>query len=106
MRTRTKVRLFTRVVQSFVHGSISWKLDKDVKRAITHWTALCTHRITGKTVHEESENPLVKMVQWIQYWQNQKVGIACSVYLDSHSFRNCVNSGQDHHLLSSPGAPR
>jgi hypothetical protein len=45
-----------------------------VKRAITHWTALCTHRITGKSVHEESDKPLVKMVQWIQYWQNRKVG--------------------------------
>jgi hypothetical protein len=67
VRTRTKVQLFTWVVQSFVHGSISWKLDKDVKRAITHWTALCTHRITGKLVHEESDDPFVKMVQWIQY---------------------------------------
>jgi hypothetical protein len=81
--TCTELRLFTRVVQSFVHGSISWKLDKDARHAINHWTALCTHRITGKSVHEESTKPVVKMVAWILYWQNRKVG---RVAQRSHTF--------------------
>lgn len=81
--TCTELRLFTRVVQSFVHGSISWKLDKDARHAINHWTALCTHRITGKSVHEESTKPVVKMVAWILYWQNRKVG---RVARRSHTF--------------------
>jgi hypothetical protein len=59
MRRRTEARLFTRVVQSFVHNSLSWRVTDTVKSQIRNWGAICTSKITNKPVHEETLDPMV-----------------------------------------------
>jgi hypothetical protein len=74
LRTATKLKLFVRVKQSFVHGCISWRLTPTVIRKLRNIGALWCAPITGKTVQQETKSPLVDFAQWVAYWQNRKVG--------------------------------
>jgi ribonuclease HI len=73
-RTATKAKLFTRIMQSFTHNSISWRLTAHVKKQINEWASHLLSKITGKGAHAEKKDPFIDFVKWIQWWQNRKVG--------------------------------